>query len=1021
MYLKSLELIGFKSFPEKIKLNFEKGLTAVVGPNGSGKSNISDAMRWVLGEQSAKSLRVERMEDLIFSGTLSMKPLGYAQATITLDNSDGILNLNTDEVSVSRKYYRSGESEYLLNGRQVRLKDVVETFMDTGLGRDGYSIVGQGKITEIISSKSDERRAVFEEAAGIAKFRYKKNDAERKLSQAGENILRLNDIVSEIKTHLDPLKEQSDKAKEFLRLSDDLKEKEVSFSVQKLEELKTNLKNISDKLLTCSSQIETFENDVAKKENDIEITQNNHNTGITDIEILREKLKDFHADIARFNSNIAVFENDIKHNTEQINNNKSSLESDFSSAEQLKIIENNFKTELGELLNIVSENQKIVNGFVKKYEQLNAINTDKEELLKQKNAKIQEYRNIEKNNEDLHLEQRDKARKIQFIKDMNDNLEGFYQSTKTILQGGINGVFGSVAELIEVDSNYILAIETALGGALQNIVVDNENTAKYCINFLKQKRAGRATFLPLTSISGTESDFSRISGMKGFIGNASDLVRCDRRFDDIIVYLLGRILVAETLDYATEIAKYSNYKFRIVTLDGQVINAGGSFTGGSAAKSTGLLSRKTEVETLQKQILQLREKRHNNDDIISKIKEEIQDIETGIELSEISERENNQNKNDLIEKIANAKAEVTTSSKDYEVKKSQYDDFLKSIDDTEQRKKNIQRIITDLENNTLDRKKSIENMLNLISNVEKNILEQNKKISVLNEKNKEFEDKISKLRLQIKSIEYDKQSLIKEKTRLEERITTHQENIDNIIIRLSEDYNLTVSEAVEVAKPIENAAKVQSEINALKNKIRDLGSVNVSAIEEYKEQSQRYEFMSEQLSDTEKSKNELEKLIADITKDMKNIFRDTFMQINKNFKEIFMDLFGGGKAELVLEDEENILECGIGINIAPPGKVIKNLLSLSGGEQSFAAIAIFFAMLRLKPSPFCVLDEIDAALDEARVRIFAKYLRNFTEHTQFILVTHRRGAMEEVDTLYGVTMQEDGVSKILKLDNKMLN
>lgn len=1178
MYLKSLELHGFKSFPDKIKLEFNKGLTGVVGPNGSGKSNIGDAVRWVLGEQSSKSLRGGKMEDVIFAGTQLRKSVGFASVTLNIDNSDRSLNIETDLVSVTRKLYRNGDSEYIINGDQVRLKDIVELFMDTGLGKDGYSIIGQGRIADIVSGKSTERREIFEEAAGISKFRYKKAEAERKLSASEDNILRLTDILGELEGRVGPLKNQSEKAKKYLVLRDERKVLEVSLWVAKLDELKRTLTELEEKILSCTAEYEALTREL--DEIDESLDENNIGRAkCTDrIEELRELIHNTEQISSEANSKIAVLENDIKHINEAVKGFEEQIlktqnsDSEFKEqidkkeAELLNLAEskslvrkeidktqdelsglavksdefdksisdkgneiNNLYIKKSELtftiessLSSIDENKKLIEegkAYIENAEKLvRENNKEKREIQQAVSAaeeKISEFNNriagITKLNESKtkalneardsytkkEIRLRELRGKVNLLNDLENSMEGFANSVKQIMKakkhGQISGVYGSVAQLITVEGKYSTAIETALGGAMQNIIVDNEDTAKRAIRHLKETRSGRATFLPITSVKPREFRESGFESCEGYIAIASDLVLADKKFSGIIKSLLGRIVIAEDIDLATLIAKKYGYRFKICTLDGQVINAGGSFTGGSISRSTGILTRKNEIEEIKLEISDLEAETAELSQTFENLKQEVNKLRFDIEgerelLSEHmtdkvrfegelnrlrdlgvsldDKLDDAENQIELLKsKILSSQESAENAQKELDAVNIQIAETEKNLDETQSKiqsfkegreslsqklseqkikyielerdeqavmlsieqlkeaARNANDVKTRLDLQILESKAQIEEKQKSIEGIRSSIADSKDVIDRYNSEIRkeqlayqDFEAKSAKQRAYQKIKIDERENISRELERGSEKKTNFQAESDKIISELYEVYELTRSEAVAEAKPIENTSEANKELNLLKNKMRALGSVNLEAIDEYVEVSKRYEFMKAQLGDVVKSKNELEKLIDELTENMKAIFSESFNKINDNFKKIFVELFGGGAAELVLSDPENILESGIEIKVAPPGKVIKNLMSLSGGEQAFVAIAIYFSILKIKPSPFCILDEIEAALDDVNVTKYAQYLRNFTDTTQFILVTHRRGTMEECDVLYGVTMQEKGVSKLLKME-----
>lgn len=1178
MYLKSLELQGFKSFPDKTVLDFGKGLTAVVGPNGSGKSNIGDAVRWVLGEQSSKTLRGGKMEDVIFGGTEKRKPVSFASVTLNISNEDHTLNVESEQVSVMRRLWRNGDSEYSINGAQVRLKDILELFMDTGLGRDGYSIIGQGRVADIVGSKSNERREIFEEAAGISKFRYKKAESERRLASAEDNILRLKDILSELEGRVEPLRIQSEKAKKYLVLAEERKTLEVSVWAHKLTEIKDSLSELGNKLLVQNGEYELLTNEIAAAEEEINELAIKRRQCSASAEEYREKINELTQSNATAAADIAVFKNNIKHYGEQIEEFErkigelSASESETKERIEAKkkeiseIAENRASTE--KQISELEEKLRLLNDEGDRYSQeysgssdrLNALYIRRSELKftleNSKNARADAERSIEeidslledikpqisehekekseisdgikdiekaiegannklsgynmlysKKSEQLktlnaefseaELNLRNLKSRRQMLIDLDNSMEGYAGSVKSVVSAAkssrLRGVRGTVAGLVSVEPKYSVAIETALGGALQNIVVDNEEAAKAGIRFLKETNGGRATFLPLTSVKGNTLRENGLDMQEGYVALASELVTREPEYDGIIASLLGRIVIAENIDLATNIAKKYGYKFRIITLDGQVINAGGSFTGGSTSRSTGMLTRKNEIAAIENNAKRIEAKNQILKDRLASLsaeveklgydvegeREEIQSMEADkirfegelknseLLLSQLITREGELNK-----ARESSLSAIESADKAYEDGEKQLSDVNSEIegleelvskasqrsDESRQKREQLSNELSDTKLKLVELAKDIEAAQLVISQLSggidsarsmaaeynqriaelnANIAEENENISEREVEAKNAEATIQSLNTRIKSeldssLEYErreneirqtqrqmsdrKETVSAEITRLNERIDSTNRESESIISQLWEAYSMTVAQAYESAQELEDVSAANKHLNELKSKIRALGTVNTDAIDEYKEVSERYEFLNGQLSDVTKSKSELERLISELTKSMKEIFSESFAKINENFKQIFVELFGGGKAELKLTDPDNVLESGIEINVAPPGKVIKNLSLLSGGEQSFVAIAIYFAILKLRPSPFCILDEIEAALDDVNVTRYAQYLRNFTDTTQFIVVTHRRGTMEEADVLYGVTMQEKGVSKLLKMD-----
>lgn len=1178
MYLKSLELHGFKSFPDKVVLSFDKGLTGVVGPNGSGKSNIGDAVRWVLGEQSTKTLRGNKMEDVIFSGTTARKPAGFASVTLTIDNSTGELNHDDAEVAVTRKLYRNGDSEYRINGKSVRLKDVNELFMDTGLGRDGYSIIGQGRIAEIVGARSTERRDIFEEAAGISKFRYRKAEAQRKLAQAQENLNRLLDIVSELESRIEPLKKQAEKAEKFLVLAESRKKLEISLWIYELNQLKAALDKISEDMLIFTAQYENTESQIEREEKEIQTAYEKMREITVRIDEYKAQILEVERKSSDYRSDIAVCENDIQHSEEMIKSvtEKKNSDEDSRKAVSLKIAE--LQNKLAEKESLVKETEKELElteksfadtereaseaekSFGDKEEHINSLYlkqsevklsiaaaaSREEETRKQledistqlenfsstaagyeedlKNARevlaVTEEKEKETENringlgmvykkkkasfdekkqlfEELTFELKEKQHREKLLTDLENSMEGFNYSVKEVMKASktsrISGIYGTVAQLITVDSRYTTAIETALGAALQNIIVKNEDTARKCIMLLKELKKGRATFLPVTSVKPYEFHENGVRNESGFVAVGDEIVSCSDEYRRIMSNLLGRTVIAEDIDYATVIAKKYSYKFRIVTLDGQVINAGGSFTGGSAVQSHGMLSRKNEINEISEKIKELEKNSAKAREEAEKIraeaekirleteaenelrqklseekmsfKSEIKSLESIISQTEMQNKTYSDNKLRLEKNLSEIHNESEKSSEELERINKEIETAQDGIDSQQSikdsltgRRKELSDKLYELKLKKMEAEKSCEAVKLEISHSESDAeslsentklldfqLEENNRIiserRAQIEKNKaelqksaelmedyrnkinsssalhnEHEQKITQMRANLKTVNDDKERVSREISRLEEKKINKQRDYDSIISRMWEVYELTRTEAEKISSVPENVSESQKKLSEVKSSIKALGNINVSAIEEYKEVSERYEFLSVQLKDVETSRRELEKLIDELTTDMQRIFAESFAQINENFKAIFVDLFGGGKAELELTDPDNILESGIEIKVAPPGKVIKNLISLSGGEQAFVAIAIYFAILKIKPAPFCILDEIDAALDEVNVRKYAFYLKNFVDTTQFILVTHRRGTMELANVLYGVTMQQNGISKLLKMN-----
>lgn len=1177
MLLKSLELHGFKTFPDRIKLSFDKGITSIVGPNGSGKSNISDAIRWVLGEQSAKTLRCSKMEDVVFNGTDKRKKTGYAEVTLSIDNKDRILPFDGDEVAVTRRYYRSGESEYMINKATVRLRDIHELFMDTGLGRDGYSMIGQGKIDSIVASKSEERREIFEEASGISRYRYRKTEAERKLKSTEENLVRLRDIVGELEDRVGPLKKQSEKAQKFLVLSEEKKGLEIALWLNTLDNSANIIKEQDDKIDIQRAQYENAEQELANISSETESIYLKNGEITSKIDTIRRNISKFESEVSNNNALISVANNDIEHNKEtitrleteieQLDNSFTEIESQIKekkeNVEKLKLnIEEKQKeyNEVSENLNTISvdasrsgdeiqelnsklaelsqksANAKVVlltsdssiNELNERIESLNSSLSEKESNLETTSKMLEDYKaqgkdsaekveklsnsikglelkinNLKARNENskgeidrLTLDSNEKLRRANILEDLEKNLEGFAHSVKTVMNlsrhGKIGGIHGPVSRLIKVPTDYAVAIETALGGAMQNIVTGNEEDAKRAIRTLKENKGGRATFLPIATIKPRYLNENGIDSCFGFVGVASDLCDCKDEYKGILQNLLGKIVIAEDLNSAVSIAKKYSYRFKVVTLDGQVVNAGGSLTGGSLNKRTGLLSRASEIEkyrkeakaladkadelkeqysnsqqefakyeadilgtrgdlsTEQQELIRLRTEykacQNEYDSLVSSIdftKNEIVECENKIsnlqkdketadkefsafeeEIANIEKTTSNltgnrlaltEKREQLSEKLQNIRLEIVTYEKDKEALISEIRTSEYNSQHQTERKENLRNQIVSVNSNIDIINKKIESYTNISNNYQDKIAEFNNAIEKLNGDKEKFEKKSVELRQKEKDLNSTREVSGRELARLEERKINLQNQYDDIIAKLWDEYELTKRQAEEISIEIENVSTARKRLNEIKTSIRGLGSVNVSAIEEYKEVSERYEFLGAQVSDVEKSKNEIERLINDLTKQMKDAFIENFHEINKHFGETFKELFGGGTASLELANPDDILNSGIDIIAHPPGKIVVHLEALSGGEKALVAIALYFSIMKVRPAPFCVMDEIEAALDDVNVDRFAQYMRRMTDRTQFITITHRRGTMEESDVLYGVTMQDEGISKLLEL------
>ncbi len=1187
MYLKSLELQGFKSFPDKTKLTFEKGATVIVGPNGSGKSNISDAMRWVLGEISSKSLRGSKMEDVIFGGADSRKPMGYAEVSVTFDNTGdegGRLDSPYDEVTVTRRYYRAGESEYFINRKNVRLKDIYELFMNTGIGRDGYSIIGQGKIAEIISQKSDERRSIFEDASGIAKYRHRKNEAERKLAATEDNMLRVNDIMSELEGRVEPLRRDAEKAKKYLELYETKKKADVQLWLYDTEKLREDISAAETAFNHSDMELRNAEDSITALEvqNDklFEASQSNKMESEQLLEKIREQTEMNHA----LDSEFRVGENNIEHTNELISN----IEQGISASEAAILAEKNAKDErensideLGKKIGELSarqtekldeqkkcsdEAEKLEGDIATSLGDIRELEGERVDIRVRKSvlenarttdtdkntsilSEIEEYKKISaelekkcanaKDSVDKYLAEIDKIdaeadalaektaalrsksremsekvgelsvkretaiQRIDALKRMEEHFEGYSNSVRFVMKqyevGAIRGkIYGPLSKLITVESRYITAIETALGANLQNIVVDNEETAKAAIFALKNAGAGRATFYPIASMKAQEAtrEIKEAASFRGYIGGADTLLAYDRIFGEIIASLLGRTVVFDNIDNATAMAKALKYKIRVVTLDGQQINPGGSFTGGSAKRDSGILSRSGEIEKLKNELEslstelekakkelaamekeisatendefsaedrrkliqtmmnaenagydQLAAKLDANNSLIEKLKTDYEALsvmqkryeedlasllarekELTSRIDEISEYRNDKEveKNEILdrktalgEELTELYISISETRKDIETAKellSTSDDRIKAIEiDISGAKSKIE----EMKNALLDYEKAQKENRMKAEEGEKRLAELNAGRAEKEAGGFEFEKKLNDIRAKIRAKTGEKELLFRAHTANETKLGQLRTEQDKLSSRLWDDYELTRNAALELDYPKigkEERGAIHEIQTECRNKLRALGSVNIGAIEEYADVKSRYDYMSGQIKDLDAAKQELTDIIGKLEKEMKSSFIDAFNAINENFHKTFSELFGGGSAEILLTDPEDVLNSGIEIKAAPPGKIIKSLMQLSGGEQSFVAIALFFAILQVNPTPFCILDEIEAALDEVNVARFGEYIKRYSGGTQFILITHRRGTMEVADRLYGVTMAIHGISKVLALN-----
>lgn len=1177
MILKALEMQGFKSFPDKTVLEFNKGITAVVGPNGSGKSNISDAVRWVLGEQSTKTLRGSKMEDVIFSGTNVRKAKGFAEVTLRLDNTDRSLNKDSDEVSVTRRYYRSGDSEYLVNGESARLRDVNELFMDTGLGRDGYSIVGQGKIADMVSPKASERRDMLEEAAGISHFRYRRGDAIKRLAQAEENLVRLRDILSELESRVGPLKAQSEKAQKFIVLAGERKNLEIGIWLNTIDKTGEKMRDQEHKIEIAEASHKEAQDELSKIGEMIDKAAD----GTRDINIKLEEIRNsasgFEEKLSDIDSQIKVAENSILHNNETIerinrdkaaeNETEQNIDAAVSAAieciqkaeeqiayatrqmDELSKQEETYRLSSSEFSDMAAAlsgeisalsvrladcrvTAETANSSIEEIrsrisaidESMGTRKDDYDALLKRKadaEASLKEiqdeivsvknaidgytlrFENRGKKADSVKLAIDEKQRelhkgqdRVRLLEDLEKNMEGYFGAVKAVMKesgrGALRGIYGPVSQLITVKDKYSAAIETALGAAVQNIVVDNETDAKRAMGFLKEHRAGRATFLPITAIKGRVLSEQGLDDQYGFVSIASDLVSYDNKYSEIIRWLLGRTAVAEDIDSAIAIAKKYSYRFRIVTLDGQVINAGGSMTGGSRVQNAGILSRGNEIERLKGSLASMQKEL---DGMLSDYKLLLEDASAakaeleGAEGDLLRAKEENIRREgelklasdklasvssgvkELLEEKETLEKRIESVSSGAEAARSQIDELKETLENKEKELESITgdsktlqknreevaskaaeirlRIVSlqkDVEANTdeitrlKNRKTGHLDRLSELDEEIREIEEKNDELRALTERlsadekalkanhgdaqnqinelisqRDELEKQANDLRLHERAKSEERERLSGDIARLEERKIAMRNEYDNLTSKLYDEYQLTRREAAALEIEIDDYSLAAKRLAELKSQIRALGSVNVSAIEEYKEVSERYEFLSGQINDVETSRAELNKMIDDLTGKMAEQFREQFNRINSCFGQTFIELFGGGKAELRLEDERDVLGSDIEIKVQPPGKNVQNINLLSGGEKGLSAIALLFAILKVTPAPFCIFDEVEAALDDVNVSRYAQYVRRMTKNTQFILITHRRGTMEEADVLYGVTMQEKGVSKLLEL------
>ena len=1178
MYLKSLEVQGFKSFPDKTLIRFGDDITAIVGPNGSGKSNISDAILWVMGEQSSKTLRGAKMEDVIFGGTQKRSAVGFAEATLTLDNTDRALPYDADDVMITRRYYRSGDSEYYINRQSARLRDINELFMDTGLGREGYSNIGQGRIDEILSLKSADRREIFEEAAGISKYRHRKEETERKLAHTEDNLLRIGDKVSELELQLEPLKEQSEKAKRYLELKDELQGVEVAVWLDTLEKLSAAAKKAEEDYASAAFVLQQAHDDLDKL-----YAQSEHLSEVLrekdgELETVRLKVNMLEANHQQLDGQMAVLRSNVENNAANIQRMEEDLQGDEDRSggivtqiqqaeERIAAIELEL-TEKMQALDVLQQQlatmtanaQGLTRQFLELRGKESSLSADLagreadirglEESIAQTNERskmleadlqsgderqMQAQGNLDDclsqlrraqedvtaaNNtisgyslrQETRLKRRDElaellreqtskldsvSAKVRVFRAMERDYESYQKSVKVVMQeaqrGSLRGIHGPVSRLIRTEDDYAVAIEIALGAAMQQIVVGNEQDGKAAISFLKRTGGGRATFLPLSTIQSKKLNEAGLEHCRGFVGVASDLVQCQNQYRGIVENLLARTVLVQDLDAAIAMAGKYNNRFKIVTLDGQVMNPGGSMTGGSVNKEAGILSRANELEKLtaqEKQLeseqeetrLQLQEAQRQTDQVefqLNTAKEQLREAQDQVLRLEGEQKQHEILLGAIMEAVASARREMEALRQRQQLDRERFAANQAKIQVYTAELANVRATIANLEGSQMDAAEQTnalteemtalrtgaaaleaekataqahiadlqmlrnamagdrENKLALIRAMEEETKRLEAEIEQLKQKQAEndasadaqrqtlqavmtarSEAEATKTRSERESQEKNKDILTMERAcaLLEQKKLTTSMEEKQIIDKLWDSYELTPSTAVEHRGEIESVTAGNRKISELKRKIASLGTPNLGAIEEYARVNERYTYLAEQRDDVLTSKRELESIIRDITKEMTTIFVEEFAKINRYFGEVFTEMFGGGSGQLILEDPEEPLTCGIEIRVQPPGKQVKTITLLSGGEKAFVATALYFSILKVRPTPFCLLDEIDAALDDRNVERFASYLHTLSKKTQFIVITHRRGTMEASDVLYGVTMQEQGVSKLLRLD-----
>ncbi len=1179
MVLKALEIQGFKSFPDKVKISFDAGVTGVVGPNCSGKSNISDAIRWVLGETSARQLRGGgKMENVIFSGTGGKNrraAMGYASVKLILDNTDRLIQVDSDEVTIGRKYYRSGESEYSINGQAVRLRDVYELFLDTGLGRDGYSIIGQGRIAEIVSSKSGERREIFEEASGIARYRYRKNEAERRLAASEENLSRLRDILGELEARVGPLEKESKKAQSFLEYAARRKDLEVTLWMDTIQRAKEEVRSHQRKIEIAQNDYDADTRRIEELDAEIETLRSECERLIVQSDDANRAIRTISEEQAGADARIAVLRNDIEHAQQTIARLNEEIAAgeagDGELAAQITAAEQAIQacqSQIAAYQQDIARQEALLQELTEKSQAsgerrgvlaaaLNELNEkvtalrveaasaqssgemaaqrlqaataeaqtagqaaaqlqqdkqDTQALADHQSEEITRLSNIRDgleyklNSRATQLEKAQDAaaaidrdiqgavQRLKILRELERSMDGYSNSVKAVMKAAearrLRGIVGTVGSLLQVRSGYEVAIETALGAALQNVVVVNESAAKAAIAYLKEEKAGRVTLLPLDTVQPMQLNGAKIDDAV----LASSVVTADPKYDNIVSNLLGRIVIAEDINAAGTLARKNGYRFRIVTLDGQVVNAGGSFTGGSVARSAGVFSRKQEIEDTNNRLSALDAKLKTAQEEVRRLRTEVdaltadktateselitlqgEKIRSDMELQSLATSLSQQaaaaqllageceslqatvaaaaaTASRTAAELEGATAQITKlegeltaldGDTDFAATRARLSDELAELrlqqvacnKDIELHRQTIAGIHTRSGANRQLKEAKLADIAAqqqladakaqqiaqeeaAKDSIQQRIAQQEEIIRTAGDRRLEREGRINALNGQQRSVTDHREDLGREVARLNERQDTLNKEYETTVTRLWEEYELTLTDAAACCIEFDTITELRRQVVEIRAKIKALGNVNVGAIDEYAEVSERYNFMKTQVEDVEKAKAETLRLIAQLSGEMKEIFSVSFARINENFGKIFAELFGGGTASLTLTDPEDILESGIDIQVAPPGKIIKNLSSLSGGEQALVAVSIYFAILAVNPSPFCVLDEIEAALDDVNVVRYAQYLHRISDRTQFIVITHRRGTMESADVLYGVTMQEDGISRILRLDPK---